>query len=508
MNNMIEKQKKKIAPQFVLKVEIATLLVVLIGYILTSVLKITTLTLNDDNYFQLCQGTYILEHGFPITDPIRMHEGFHFLVPQWLYSVYITILYQNFGANGMVYLYALPMMSINAILFITLCSKISKKNANSILIGSLFFLLQLILYSYIRPYLITFCMCLIETLLLEQYVDTKNVKWLIPLPLLSILEINCHNSLWISLFLIQCCYYGEFVVKRIRKEESFKIQPLLICTCVCFVCGLINPYGLEYVTYIFPSMEALKPLKPYIMELRSVFVCQPVLIVFAVLDIIVLLIAIKKKVNVPYRYLFMFVGFGIMFFASIRNGMFFFSFGQLPLIYLVSQIPSLFLDYTKTRILLVGMLLCYIVYALASPTMIHKNSERYNAVDWLIEHDTESIKEEKVLTTFDIGSYAEFKGYKVYIDTCAELYGKAVNHKKDIAQEFVDTFANNKGNQKKIDKFLDKYKFNYCIIDNAGMAYVIEQSGQYELIYAKKDAKYKNVKDNPNIIGGWVFKKK
>ena len=40
------------------------------------------------------------------------------------------------------------------------------------------------------------------------------------------------------------------------------------------------------------------------------------------------------------------------------------------------------------------------------------------------------------------------------------------------------------------------------------MAYVIEQSGQYDLIYAKKDAEYKNVKDNPNVIGGWVFKRK
>ena len=110
---MVEKQKKKISPKFVLKVEIATLLIVLIGYILTTVLKITTLTLNDDNFFQLCQGAYVLKHGFPITDPIRMHEGFYFLVPQWLYSVYITILYQNFGTNGMVYLYALPMMSIN-----------------------------------------------------------------------------------------------------------------------------------------------------------------------------------------------------------------------------------------------------------------------------------------------------------------------------------------------------------------------------------------------------------
>ena len=88
------------------------------------------------------------------------------------------------------------------------------------------------------------------------------------------------------------------------------------------------------------------------------------------------------------------------------------------------------------------------------------------------------------------------------------MYGKAVNHKKDIAQEFVDTFANNKGGQKKIDKFLDRYHFNYCLIDNAGMAYAIEQSGQYDLIYAKKDAQYKNVKDSPYVIGGWVFKRK
>ena len=88
------------------------------------------------------------------------------------------------------------------------------------------------------------------------------------------------------------------------------------------------------------------------------------------------------------------------------------------------------------------------------------------------------------------------------------MYGKAVNHKKDIAKEFVDTFGNQKGSQKKINKFLERYQFNYCIIDNAGMAYVIEQSGQYDLIYAKKDAEYKNVKDNPNVIGGWVFKRK
>ena len=503
---MEKNMQKKLNSKKIFTYEIALLLLLFLAFVIKCALPTTLLALNDDNFFQLAHGKYILAHGFPTTEPIRLHKGWDFMVTQWLFSVLLTLIYTHLGAKAVVLLYALPMICLNAFLFGKISSTISNKNANALLMSAILFVFQLMLYSYIRPYLFTLCFCFCETLLLENYIRKKDKKYLYFIPLLSILQINFHNSLWISLLLIQCCYYGQWIWMHFikKKEWGISIKHLLITTLCTILAGCINPYGIAYVLYIFPSFVALRPFSNAIMELRSPLQTVPVVLIFYAIDAGVLYYAVLHKKNIEIRYICILLGFGLMFLMSLRNGIFFFSLGQLFLFdYLKTTKKEVLFSYPIARNMCIIFLCTLYAYVSFQPVLLHKDKERYKAIDWLYEQENKVPSQENVFTTFDTGSYAELKGYRVYLDTCAEIYGKAVNHKKDVAKESMDTIYS--GNTKKMQKLLDSYHFKYCIVDTSGVAGMIQKCKNYKMIYGKYDKTA--AKKTSASTGGWVFER-
>ena len=54
-------------------------------------------TLDDDGYFLLKHGEYIINNGFPTTEPFTMHQNLNFVMQQWLYATIIYYIYNSFG---------------------------------------------------------------------------------------------------------------------------------------------------------------------------------------------------------------------------------------------------------------------------------------------------------------------------------------------------------------------------------------------------------------------------
>ena len=93
-------------------------------------------------------------------------------------------------------------------------------------------------------------------------------------------------------------------------------------------------------------------------------------------------------------------------------------------------------------------------------------------------------KEEKIYTEFDDGSYMEYRGFLVYMDSRAEVFIKKFNHKEDIFKEYSLVLNGSIDYQ----KFLDKYSFQYLIVDEGSPFYqYLVQDNKYRLEYQQKD---------------------
>lgn len=44
-------------------------------------------SLDNDIWFLLSHGRYVVQYGWPTTDPLSMHEGLDFVMQQWLSAV-------------------------------------------------------------------------------------------------------------------------------------------------------------------------------------------------------------------------------------------------------------------------------------------------------------------------------------------------------------------------------------------------------------------------------------
>ena len=57
--------------------------------------------INNDIWFIINSGTYVLKNGFPHIEPFTIHEGMSFVMQQWLSGVIFSINYSFFGEAGL-----------------------------------------------------------------------------------------------------------------------------------------------------------------------------------------------------------------------------------------------------------------------------------------------------------------------------------------------------------------------------------------------------------------------
>ena len=92
-----------------------------------------------------------------------------------------------------------------------------------------------------------------------------------------------------------------------------------------------------------------------------------------------------------------------------------------------------------------------------------------------------------VYTSYNNGSYAEYRNLKPYIDSRAEIFIKKNNHKEDIMKEYYLVY----NGYISYDEFVNKYKFDYMIImENERIYDKALKDKNYRLIYHSKKYKY------------------
>lgn len=434
-----------------------------------------------DTWFLLSHGRYVFNHGLPYTEILSMHTGLKFVMQQWLSATIFYTIYHFFGELGF-YIFYLLINAVITYLMYKLCMVISdNKIYASSLVSVLIILLLQLNYIEVRPQIFSYIFLLFTMIALEKNYKNSNSKLIYFIPLVPMLIVNFHAAFWLIFIIVCMPYLAEYFL---QKDKRFiKLLLLIICGCIL---SFINPYGLDAVTYGFSSYGVgntssfVLEMMPFDLsnELISTM-CLPYIFVFFIVNTIMMCSKDKSKFNI-HMILFIY-GFFFMGLIGVKNMSFYFLFA-LP--FLSNFIPIKDGKNEKlpikTYIILGIILVCFFGY-----NMYRGSYKLKCGIEDVISYlDKNADKDIKLYTDYHNGSYVEFDGYKPYIDTRAEVYLKKNNKKEDILVEYFNVVEG----KINMDKFLDKYNFDYLIVTRGDELYKhLKKDDDYELVYKGKN---------------------
>ena len=127
---MTKKSKKNIKDDYKSSKWLPIFLIALLSIFVVLVNK----KLDNDLWYLLTEGRYILKHGIFHTDPFSIHEGLNVVVQNWLSASFLWVVYDFFGEMGILLLIVICNICI-CILLYKICMLISENNRT---ISSLF----------------------------------------------------------------------------------------------------------------------------------------------------------------------------------------------------------------------------------------------------------------------------------------------------------------------------------------------------------------------------------
>lgn len=513
---------------------------------------ITLLTgyeINNDLWFILTVGREIeASGGIYLKDMLSMHSSMDVLLQQWLYAAIAWKVYSVSGFFG-IWLITEIIGLVTIYFFYRTATLISDNKFYSLLltiiIGFFFSI-----YIVTRPFAVTNLLLILEVFFLENYAQKGNYKYLLPLPIISILLVNIHGAMWIFFVCVTVPYLIDVVAPKRFHHSSSKPLPLLIVLVASVLLALFNPYGAEIFKYIMMSLGGKNHLiSEKVNEMLPFSFKEKAFLPMSVLMLSLLYGYIKKEFQV--RYLILSIGFTLLPFIAIRGAAQFYLLACLPLAYLYKDVtlPEKFYDTKLTAFitpLVVSFLTCiffknriagvdkgssYIIEVvmnngililspiiLAVVVMIIKRKKnfaniilavsmslviaistilatfqggecKYSKVfETVIEHSSSNNEQIILYAEYFTGAYAEFLGLKPYIDPRAEAFVPEINHEFNYLEEYFEV----KAGRIIYTDFIDKYQFNYlCVSDGNSLYYYLERDPAYEELYNDDKMKIK-----------------
>lgn len=448
----------------------------------------------NDIWFLLKHGEYILKHGFPHIEPFSMHQNFSFVMQQWLSSVIFYISHKILGQYGI-----LLVMIITNILMLyflyKLCMLISENKFRLSIVITCITDIFLLLFMIARPWIFTMLNLIIVLYIMELFYKKNNRKALYFLPLISLIQINIQSSMWFMLFIFMLPYIVDLFLKERRRLSSF---PLIII--LMFICGFINPYGLDNILYVVKSYGNYY-INNTVSEMLAISLNDKRILFYSYLFYFILAIELLiyifcKKGRFELRHLFLFLGVSFLGLKNLRS-MWIFIIGTIPFLssYLKPYFKKLSFkeenfelepDERKKYYLVIVILCIYTcgVSVIANSKFTNKLEKGIDAI-----YNTSNVNAKTtVYTSYNNGSYAEYRNLKPYIDSRAEIFIKKNNHKEDIMKEYYLVY----NGYISYDKFINKYKFDYMIIMKNEAIYTSAlKDKNYKSIYYSKKYKYR-----------------
>lgn len=450
---------------------------------------IIPLTLNNDIWFLLNSGRYVLQNGIPHTEPFTMHTGMAFCMQQWLTAVLFWTAYHAAGVAGLLAVVIAAFAGIILTIY-KLCLRISENN----LLVSFFVTLSACsltsLFMLTRPYVLSTLILVLELYVLESFIGRDNPRYLIFLPVLSILLINLHAAIWPMMFVLCAPYLIDSFPFHLGflRGQGYRRGSLFASVGLSLAAGFVNPYGLDAMTYLFRSygysdiFRLVAEMKPP--DINNILGK----LIFGVMLIVLLVRYFNRDGESRLRYTLLELGLAYMAMSSVRSFLFFMTCAVFTTAYYlrkwtppVGKVVKTEKNTRKLRkilaVLLIAVLAAAFVLKYRNQLQAGDTPDVAGAVVYIRSHAAAGAP---VYTAYDEGGYAEFMGLRAYLDPRAEVFLTRNNHQAD----YIDEFYKLQTGRLYYRSFLDKYRFAYVLISRNDILYTyIPHDPDYELVY-------------------------
>jgi hypothetical protein len=392
--------------------------------------------MENDTYWIINLGKYIVNNGFPLIDPFTIHQGLNITIQQWLSDVIFYGADYFFGHSGIFYIMFL-ILFFNSVILYRICMKVSNNQILSMIIVSVTCIfINLLLKS--RPQIFSQLIFLLEILTLEKYILYQKRKYLIYLILLSVLLINIHAAMWPVFFIL----FGPYIldgIKTKRITQGYGYLKLSITFIISLCVGVFNPYGIKNMLY-FTKSYGIDSINKTIQEMASPdFKTAFGLIIFILMMVFVGII--KGKGKSTLRHTLLATGTLYMGLSSVRSMFLFFICMALFMANYMKnndKLDTLFVDVRK-RIINYTAILLIIISAIflkqIHPPKASASYEPGDAVNYIKQNvDTNNMR---LFNDFESGGYIEYNGLKAFIDSRCEIFVKKFNRKEDIFDDYI-----------------------------------------------------------------------
>lgn len=168
------------------------------------------ITLQNDTYYTIKIGEYILENGINMEqDPFSFHN-IPYTYPHWLYDVGIYLIY---SIGGMIGIY-ISTIVLSCILGITIYFANKKIVKNDLVSFILTFAVMYVLGGFIaaRAQLFTYILFTLQILFIEKFIETKKIRYALGLVIIPIIIANVHLAVWPFYFVPFLPYIAEYLI--------------------------------------------------------------------------------------------------------------------------------------------------------------------------------------------------------------------------------------------------------------------------------------------------------
>lgn len=194
------------------------MIIAILGIILFGT-AIAPIELQNDTFYTIKIGQYIIDNGISEYDPFSWHEELPYTFPHWLYDVTIGAIYNIGGLFG-IYLSTVGFTILLGIIwFITNCKLHNNKLTSFMLTLALLYLMENFIAA--RAQLITFTLFTLEIFFIERFLQRKKIGYAIGLVIIPILIANIHLAVFPFYFVLYLPYIGEYFIALLAKSPTY-----------------------------------------------------------------------------------------------------------------------------------------------------------------------------------------------------------------------------------------------------------------------------------------------
>ena len=460
-------------------------------------------TFQNDTFFNISIGKYILENGIDMKEHFSWISNLNYTYSHWAFDIIVYLIYSTFGFSGIYIGVIILSIIINLSLYFFLY-KLNKNPYISVFITILFSFLNSHYYSA-RSQIISYLCFIIEIFCIEKIVETNEKKYSFIIFLIGIIVANFHAAAWPLIFILFLPYitaaffnYMSKKIMSVKDHSPYKIairsnyntKHLIIIMFLTIITGFITPIHNVPFTYLINSMfghsnfENLKSID-YVSEMKPLIPANNLsFLVFAII-LVELLLFIPTKLKLEHGFLVL--GLLLMTFISNRYIALLIFMGSFVITDLISQLLNKYdtnainqlnslITSNVVVFFILSFCLIYAIYKISINIDIEFiSSKKYpvNATEYILNNV--DYKNMRIYNDYNVGSYLMLNNIPVFIDSRLDVYCSEFNN-TDIFKDYINITYDNQY----YDEIFKKYDFTHILLKN----------DEKVLKYIKKDTNY------------------